>query len=390
MLRHAQHWMRCRFPGRPLHDVCLFGPYGAGNIGDDAILQSLIARHFNPQEQRLAIVTEATQATARHIRSAHLVCRRDKDVMATAVQKSRGILLGGGTMISDCQGMGFPFHHSQAMLEMARQFGKPHAAMGIGVNPVMTPEGKAFFRTWYDRIEVFAVRDDYCANVLLDLGVSQERIVVAADPVFGWTPPQELAEPMPEILQTLSPERYKVAVNVTHEEWRDGKSLYTEIANCCDELICRLGATVVFFASDCRMQDPYDWAAIRATVGQMKESACLLPARNYAPAELATFLGRFDVVLSMRMHPLIMGALGGAVPIGIIRQRKMMRVLEEMGGGEASAKSVKAEPLFELCRTRLENAPAVRADMKRKLKHLAGRELNNRRAAEVVGACRGK
>lgn len=381
-----RHRVRQRFGAAKTYDYTLFGPYGAGNIGDDAILDALLSRHFDVRRQQLSIITENPEATRRHIAAAHLVARKDRVSWEAAARRSGGIVLAGGTMISDLQGMGFPFGYSKPLLELIRNNRTPHAMMGVGINSVEKEEGKAFFRHWYQGVELFTVRDDHCANVLLHLGVRQERIVVAADPVFGWRPPAELAVEMDAILAQMEGHPCSVAVNVTHEEWRGRKELYSEVANCCDRLIREMGAGIVFFSSDCRPGNPYDSAAIRATVSHMREKAMVLPGLNYKPSELATFLGRFHIVLSMRMHPLILGALGSALPVGIIRQPKMTRVLDEMGFElNVQAESAAADEMFELCRHRFSNLTSLRVKMKGRLAILAERELRNRRALEYLG-----
>jgi polysaccharide pyruvyl transferase WcaK-like protein len=368
-----------------LYDISLFGPYGAGNIGDDAILQALLERHFDAEKQCLAIITEDSLTTARHIHTAFLVNRCETNMMINTIRRSRGLLIAGGTMISDSQGMDFPFGYSNATLDTVRRYNKPHAMMGVGMNTVTTREGVDFFRKWYDRVIVFTVRDDYCGNVLLDQGISQDRIVIAADPVFGWSFQRKITEEMEALLQNISQHPYKIAVNVTNEEWQSQKQLYSEIARCCDWLMKRLDVQIVFFASDCRAEEQFDSAAIDFTMKQMSERAFVLSALNYKPVELASFLGHFDIVLSMRMHPLIFGALCDAVPVGIIRQQKMVRVLEEIGcEPNVYANSVTAAQLFELCNARLKDLPSLRMSMRRQLKLLSERELNNRRAVEAM------
>lgn len=379
-------WMRR--PRRPAgsYACALFGPYGAGNIGDDAILESLLSRHFDVGRQRLSIITEDPAATRRHVSGANLVARADRAAWTRALRESGGVLLAGGTMISDSQGMEFPFGYSKPILEILLRYGVPHAMMGIGINSVTTPEGRDFFRHWYGRAKVFAVRDEHCANVLLDLGVRQEDIVVAADPVFAWRPPERLAPEMLPLREEMRSRPFSMAVNVTHEEWKDRGALYSEVARCCDRLARETGAGIVFFASDCRPGDRYDAAAIAVTVRQMREKCFVLPCANYRPAELASFLGGFSLVLSMRMHPLILGALGSAIPVGIIRQPKMQRVLDEVcGGPQIRAETAAAEEMYELCRERLSNLPSLKLEMKKNMAALSDRELNNRLALKAVG-----
>lgn len=367
------------------YDCTLFGPYGAGNIGDDAILESLLGRHFDMRRQRLAIITENTEATRRHVANVHLSARKDRGAWGATVRKSRGVLLAGGTMISDLQGMGFPFGYSKPLLEFVQERRIPHAMMGVGVNTVETPEGKEFFRRWYKDVALFTVRDDYCADVLHGLGIAPERIVVAADPVYGWRPSAELTPEMEALVEIVHTHPCAIAVNVTHEEWRGQTSLYKAVAKCCNRLAGELGAAIVYFASDCRQEDNYDAAAIQVTAGQMREQYAVLPCRNYKPSELAAFLSHFSVVLSMRMHPLILGALGGAIPAGIVRQPKMTRVLDEIcPGPHVHAETATADEMFERCRFRLADLPAMRLQLEKRLAVLAERELLNRRALEIV------
>lgn len=375
-----------RFLGRSWkYDYTLFGPYGAGNIGDDAILESLLSRHFDVRRQRLAIITENKEATRRHIPNVHLSAREDRGAWKATVGKSSGVLLAGGTMISDFQGMGFPFGYSRPLLEFVQARRIPHAMMGVGANTVETQEGKDFFRRWYKDVALFAVRDDRCADVLHGLGIGQERIVIAADPVYGWHPSAELAPEMEALAGIVHAHPCAVAVNVTHEEWRGQASLYKAVARCCDRLAGELGAAIVYFASDCRPGDHYDAAAIQVAAGHMREQHVVLPCRNYKPSELAAFLSHFSVVLSMRMHPLILGALGGAIPAGIVRQPKMTRVLDEIcPGPHVHAETATADEMFDQCRFRLADLSAMRLQLEKRLAVLAERELLNRRALEIV------
>lgn len=167
-------------PPDPSGTALIASAYGLGNIGDDAV--TVVAGRIAALAGFRRVILAGAIASFDLVREADLV------------------MLGGGGLLYDTADGGHPRPENVAyyagLLRHAQDLGRATAVLGIGVQGIHTPLGRAGYAQVLRRAEHVSVRDPGDLQVLREeLGL--ERAMLAADLGFGlapwvWPPATEL------------------------------------------------------------------------------------------------------------------------------------------------------------------------------------------------------
>ncbi len=173
--------------------ILIAGYYGFGNVGDEAILSAILDNLNQRQKNLEFIVISANPIETKskhHVQSIHW---KDIDALLNVAKGSDLIILGGGGLFQDYWGVspktaltssqwGLPFCSGIAMLAVLYQ--KPFMIYSVGVGPLLSEQGKELTRWTFNLAHVSSVRDQESKDLLISLGVQEEKIIVAPDPVL--------------------------------------------------------------------------------------------------------------------------------------------------------------------------------------------------------------
>ena len=187
--------------------IYIDGFYGAVNVGDEAVCESVVrglssvrpdAEFFvstrDVPHSRSFCTIQPTWIHSHYPMPAHW---RGFARWFNAVRRSDLVLIGGGGLLQDLHGWtfvgGFMLTASVAMM-----LGKPVGCIAIGAGPIQ----RVWLNRWLGRLcrDMFllVVRDETSRGFLLQSGVEPDRIFVATDPVVGWLADSRSDEPAPE------------------------------------------------------------------------------------------------------------------------------------------------------------------------------------------------
>ena len=331
--------------------IAILGWYGSANAGDEAVLQSVVESLRRAGHDDLLVLSTNPAATtnAYHVQS---VPRNPLDpTTLRAVLRSKAMVLGGGGLIQDSSSVyNLPLYAFYVAL--ARLRGVPVFGWGLGVGPLYTKLGRVLARFIVGSSRYFSVRDAGSARALRAAGVRAERVRVTADPAFliepGRVAPGGLAGHKPTIIFSvrhrlhdnpgLNP-RYLLPVGVRHRlklETRPGieedRRFVHAVAcgvRCCVE---EFGARVVllpFWAErDDEVLRQVEQEALR--LGVPGEKLAWAQVRH-TPAELAGYIAGADMLVSMRLHALVFGALAGVPALALSYVPKMRALMSLLG-----------------------------------------------------------
>ncbi|MDH0101603.1 polysaccharide pyruvyl transferase family protein [Stutzerimonas stutzeri] len=173
--------------------VLAFGWYGAGNVGDELLLQTLRCwcDEFGVTLAALSIDPEHTRAT----HGIEATDAYDLPSVACAMQRSDLFVLGGGGLFQTHHKFSVSglYSYTQADIAayarpvlMAQQMGVPVLLWAQGVGPLNSAEARDIVRDIFSNAMYVSVRDEGSRMLLNEIGVARD-IVVAPDPV--WTIP---------------------------------------------------------------------------------------------------------------------------------------------------------------------------------------------------------
>lgn len=172
--------------------IAVIGNYGATNIGDDAILTSILHElnghkvtvfSAHPEMTKTLFGVKTAPLLPLGFRSAY---KKGFKTSFQALKKCDAVILGGGGLFQD--------NYSYACFLWAWQilwvkvFKKPLFIYATGVGPLNTRIGRHLTRWAYSQADTITVRDQYSADVLNKIGLRRE-VHVSADPVFMFKRP---------------------------------------------------------------------------------------------------------------------------------------------------------------------------------------------------------
>jgi len=323
--------------------VLIVGYYGFRNLGDEAILRVMLRELGRSLEQAEFVVTSGDPATTAMEHSVGAIHWRDIPAMVQAVADSDMVILGGGGLFHDIWGFpgetlltrdhwGIPFFAGPAVL--AAMFEKPLALYGVGVEGISDPTARRMTRAIFELSWTASVRDGISASFLREMGVSQERYTVTADPVWLLGSRQMKRRVAPQRGDGRDrPRRIGVAlrnwdVGVEPEVWLD------EVAAALEDFSHMAEATIVMVPFQALKEDvAYDDRTVaREIVQRFKDPGNVevtsTPANGAAAIEI---FRDCDLVLGMRYHSLLLAALAGVPVVGLAYAPKVLGLMGQLG-----------------------------------------------------------
>jgi polysaccharide pyruvyl transferase CsaB len=307
--------------------VGISGSYGGFNLGDEAILQVIIAelRRAFPVEvtvfSRNAEDTKRRHPVERAVQPTEMSRRETQEVVADLDL----LILGGGGILYDADA---EMYLREVLL--AHEAKTPVMIYAIGAGPLVDVRLRARVRDALNRASLITVRDRHARQLLEDIGI-QRDIVLTADPAL-------LLEPEPltldEILraEAIDPDARLIGFSV-REPGPAAPNLNVEhyhrlLANAADFMIDRLDAEVVFFPME---RSVFDVQHSHGVVGQMSHAQrATVLKRDYTPGQILSLLEHFEFTVGMRLHFLIFSALAGVPFVGLPYATKVAGFLEEL------------------------------------------------------------
>ena len=319
------------------------GYYGAGNAGDEWILESLVGalRRRDPAAEVHVLSYDPPATRRRH--GVDAVGWGDVEALAGEVHWASLVIVGGGGLWQDYWGFdpldllsgrpaGIAGYGTPIVL--AHLIGRPSVLLGAGVGPLLRPESRAAVRDLARMAGVVSVRDRASRQLLVECGVSAEHVHLGADLAFLSDPTRlpapvdaARADPRPQLAVALrpwlfagDPARWQAAIAAAVRQWsvtRDGHVVFVPLHD-----------------SPQPLDDDQEVAKSVAAQVHLAERLRQAPLA-LSPPERFAVLASADLVLGMRYHSLLAALAAGVSCVGLAYDPKVRHLMEEAGVGEA-------------------------------------------------------
>ncbi|HAP93458.1 MAG TPA: polysaccharide pyruvyl transferase CsaB [Desulfotomaculum sp.] len=348
LITNNQHYSTLKLPAAPR--LVISGYYGFDNIGDEAVLLSMVAalRDICP-EARITVLSNKPRETAEHY-DVQAVNRWQLTRVYRALAGTDLLISGGGSLLQDVTGLKSLLYYL-GVVWLALKLGKPVAFYSQGIGPVTSRMGRCLMRRIAGRVNLITVRDAQSARDLHEMGITGPPVRVTADPVLGLSGETINPQPGGELLFKagikishnskaglhLDPEdmmldkyalkqEHRPVAGISLREWPGfEKKSQQVIAGLGDEL-CRQGWQVVFLP----FHYPADLAVCRQVAGLMKNPGIILEQKVNS-VEMASVISHLNLLIAMRLHALILAAVASVPLAGISYDPKINRFLEQLG-----------------------------------------------------------
>ena len=307
--------------------VGITGSYGGLNLGDEAILQSMIAdlRREIPEVEITVFSRDAEDTKRRHgVERAVPVRKISRAEVAPEIERLDLLLFGGGGILYDAE---VKLYLREVLV--AKELGVPVMLYAVGAGPLKDPAAQAAVREALEGVNAITVRERSAQQVLEEAGVHRD-VVVTADPALLLKP-----APLPRGFlkrEGLEGRRRLIGMSVREPGVAapdiDQKVYHGLLANAADFMIDRWGADIVFVPMERSVLDTQHSHAVIARMLRAQRATVL--KGEYTSAEILAMMGRFQFAVGMRLHFLIFAALRGTPFVALPYSGKVSGFLEDL------------------------------------------------------------
>lgn len=341
--------------------VALLGWYGSPNVGDEAVLASILHTLRGDKDIAVTIMSTNPQQTAAMYPQLRSVNRAifSRDSWHTLIT-THALVLGGGGLLQDRSSV-YNMPSFVIYILLARLFGKKVMLWGLGAEPLETPLGRWFARRAIGMSHVVTLRDEVSKDILLRAQVNERKLRVTTDPalLLPPAPKSEAATILAEakLVQAAQPLvafclrkpptdqpgmylAYVLSVSLRERlnrispGLRARQAFFTmQMANLADHLVEQHGAQVLFVPFWVGRDDVY----MEQIVGQMRNpTAATVLHGQYRPEAMTALLGQMRLVVAMRLHAAIFAAGQGVPPLAVAYAQKVRGFMQAIGMEEYS------------------------------------------------------
>lgn len=306
--------------------VGISGSYGGLNLGDEAILQCILAELRTIPRVQVTVFSRDPEDTLRRHRVARAVAVRQlgREEIAPEVARLDLLIIGGGGILFDAEAK---VYLREAAL--AQESGVAVMIYAVGVGPLHDPGAQAQVRDSLNKAAAITVRERRAQRVLEEIGVRQE-ILVTADPALLLKP-----EPLPRDAfkhEGLAGRERLVGLSVREPGPAapdiDQAHYHTLLANAADFIVDRYDAYAVFVPMERRVQDMQHAHGVISRMLRPQRASVL--KGNYTAGQMLSVIGHFEFAVGMRLHFLMFAAMQGVPFVALPYADKVSGFLEAL------------------------------------------------------------
>ncbi len=316
--------------------LSIFGAYGGFNLGDEAILSGILKMldELGVQRKNVTLGSLCPEVTSRQhqvpsVRS--ITSFGLTDEFQKTLRDSDAIIIGGGQLIMESRRIPNPWTSLLARSAMvcheAKRLRKPVFVWGVGVERIRTIFGRFQLRRLM-RADTVTVRDTRSVRILSDYDYPFAQVVGDPASVLPRGNPIRGNELMSHYSNaTICAKAPRIGICITVDGRVPVKDCKT-IVVVADQLIAQ-GGHVILFASDIRPS--YDIRACNWLVSHMQHTPTVLPIKQWSTQEYSDLLSAMNVIVSTRMHPVLLATCNDVPAIPVCRSPKSLSLSECFG-----------------------------------------------------------
>jgi polysaccharide pyruvyl transferase CsaB len=307
--------------------IGITGSYGGMNLGDEAILQSILEqlRREMPGCEITVFSRDADDTKRRHkVERAVPVRKLSRAEVVPEVERLDLLLFGGGGILYDADARTY-----LREVLVAKEHGVPVMLFAVGAGPLSDPTVQAAVRDALEGVAAITVREKSAQQLLEEAGVRSE-VVVTADPALLLKPealPRNILK-----IEGLEGRRHLIGMSVREPGVAapdlDPNLYHALLANAADFMVDRFDADVVFVPMERSVLDSQHSHAVIAKMLRAQRARVL--NGEYTSGQILSLMSHFDFVVGMRLHFLIFAALCGVPFVALPYAGKVAGFLEDL------------------------------------------------------------
>lgn len=330
--------------------IAIAGYYGFGNIGDEAILVSMLSdlSKVCPNAEFVILSENPSKTTLNY--GVKSVSWRDLEGVISLIEQSDLLIVGGGGLYNSW----LEYNSNQFLTQtnslfsvfifslpfLASLLNKPCVIYAVGASVVNGEEAKKHICMSFKLASLSTVRDFGSKAILESFGCPADRIHVTADPAFRLPDPDP--ERVKQVLTTEGISSIRPLIGVVLRNWHflvEPAYWESEIASALSRFVSVYGGQLLFIPFQRSTDTPFDLGNDASVISRVQRKLSPSVVSRvlegfYSPTEISGILNHCDLVLGMRLHSAIL-AIRNAVPfIALSYEPKVYNVLAMAGLAE--------------------------------------------------------
>ncbi|GEM_PF-1801201 len=316
--------------------------YGLHNIGDEAILSSII-NAFRHDTEMTVMTQDPTwvrgkfpEVNCREIKLHYtkpkmgLYVDPRKKVFSNYMRVRKEIefysgfdyyLCGGATILSDC-----PWY-SLRTVELADKAKVPTILWGVGMAEVTDNDTRKYIMSVLNRdyVKLIFTRDEKVLERLIGFGVEKDKLRVSYDPAImikGNAFPTEKYLTIEEDTILING-KMNIGVCLSGEADVVAKTPINVIATALQIIQDKYDANLIFIPTGCG-DHCKDTEILTDIAEKIENENVVVVNKEFDPDDLVEFLKKFEVVISSRLHLNIFAANANVPSLGLVRNLKII------------------------------------------------------------------
>jgi polysaccharide pyruvyl transferase CsaB len=311
---------------KEIYRIGITGSYGGLNLGDEAILQSIITQLRRDLPVEITVFSRDAEDTRRRhaVERAVPVRKLSRAEAALEVERLDMLVFGGGGILYDAEARLY-----LREVQIAREKDIPVMVWAVGAGPLNDPAVQAVVRDTLEHVQAITVRERAAQQVLEAAGVHRD-ITVTADPALLLKP-----EPLPRGIlrqEGLEGRRRLIGMSVREPGVAapdlDADLYHALLANAADYMVDRFDADVVFVPMERSVLDTQHSHGVIAKMLRAQRATVL--KGEYTSGQLLSLMGRFSFAVGMRLHFLVFAALQNVPFVALPYAGKVSGFLEDL------------------------------------------------------------
>jgi polysaccharide pyruvyl transferase CsaB len=339
-------------------NIVLSGYYGFNNVGDEAILYSIIqALRANDPNVGITVLSNDPTYTEKTY-GVKAVNRWKLPEIFKALKSADGLISGGGSLLQDETGpKSIPYY--TGIMKIAQVLGKPVFVYAQGMGPIHKPFNQKIVKSVLKNTQV-TVRDVASKKLLEDIGLNHS-IKIVPDPVMGLTRKDTSSRWWTE--QAFS----GPVVSVSVRDWPSSVDYKKKMAEALD-LLAKEGNTIVFVPA----HGEHDDKTSKEVAGMMSANSYVSPYDDSIEQKI-NIIGQSNLLVGMRLHALIFSAITVTPFVALSYDPKIDAFAEISGqqvAGHVNEDNWSAQELYEDAKRVLANEEAEKKRLEDKIRPL--------------------
>lgn len=301
--------------------IVLSGYYGFDNLGDEAVLESILNNIQQAFGELHVTVLSADPAATRRLYGVHAIRRVSPVGVLKALWECDVLISGGGSLLQDVTGRLSIFYYL-ALIALGKLMGKKVMIYSQGIGPIRKPFNRLITKLILSRVDAITVREPNSRVDLVGIGIDPDKIIITADPVISLMPKEDpVLQEWLAAFPAFIPGAPLIGLAFRGQDMAFGAM--DKLAAMIKKLREEKNANILLIPYH-SVQD----AAVLDTLERLAEGMVIPVRRDLSVDEMLSLTAQLDVLVGTRLHSLIISAICGTPMIAVSYDPKIEYFME--------------------------------------------------------------